>query len=163
MLGYYTKALCPFSASFYFPANCFLEHWDALYREKIEKKPWFPLQREILGGFSAGVKCPAWHWPWSRSRHRAWALPLSPQQRLPVISSPHLAAPGVPPSITGHCLGSTQLPPPPPAQWLLVNNPVCSHPESDLILAPFIPNTIHPSTAGSTCLVRKMRVGEGGK
>lgn len=74
-----------------------------------------------------------------------------------VISCLHLVTPGAPSSITGHCL----VPIPPSSttsrqRGLLVNKPVCSDPENYLILVPFIPNTIHPSTACSMCLVRKM-------
>lgn len=89
--------------------------------------------------------------------HYPWLCPS-------VISRLHLATPGVPSSITDHCL----VPPPPSPTTscqtgLLVNKPVCSYPENYLIPAPFIPNTIHPSTACSTGLVRKMGMGEGGK
>lgn len=74
-----------------------------------------------------------------------------------VISCLHLVTPGAPSSITSHCL----VPIPSSSttsrqRGLLVNKPVCSDPENYLILVPFIPNTIHPSTACSTCLVRKM-------
>lgn len=82
----------------------------------------------------------------------------------PVILRLHLATPGAPSSITGHCLVPTPPSPIPSCpRGFLVNKPVCSDPENYLILAPFIPNTIHPSTACSTCLVRKMGMGEGGK
>lgn len=91
-----------------------------------------------------------------RRSHYQWLCPL-------VISCLHLATPGVPSSITDHCLGPTPSPTTSCQMGLLVNKPVCSYPENYLILAPFIPNTIHPSTVCSTCLVRKMGMGEGDK
>lgn len=95
--------------------------------------------------------------PEPRHSHYLWLHP-------PVILRLHLATPGVPSSIIGHCLVSTPPSPTTSCQTgLLVNKPVCSYPENYLILDPFIPNTIHPSTACSTCLVRKMGMEEGDK
>lgn len=138
MLGYYTKSPLPISCLTCLPTASLSMH-------SIERKERGEHGHVCRGQFLEDFQQESSVWPdtglRSRSRHRARALPLSPRQRLPVISSPHLAAPGVPPSITGHCLRSTQPPPLPPAQWLLVNNPVCSHPQKRSDSGPFSSQT----------------------